>query len=36
MEIRVLCVGDVVGAPGIERVRRSLRKLKVKLTEGDT
>ena len=28
MEIRVLCVGDVVGAPGIERVRRSLRKLK--------
>ena len=28
MEIRVLCVGDVVGPPGIERVRRSLRKLK--------
>ena len=28
MEIRVLCVGDVVGTPGIERVRRSLRKLK--------
>ena len=28
MESRVLCVGDVVGAPGIERVRRSLRKLK--------
>lgn len=28
MEIRVLCVGDVVGAPGMERVRRSLRKLK--------
>ena len=28
MEIRVLCVGDVVGAPGMERVRRSLRRLK--------
>ena len=28
MEIRVLCVGDVVGAPGMERIRRSLRRLK--------
>ena len=28
MEYRVLCVGDVVGAPGMERVRRSLRRLK--------
>ena len=28
MEFRVLCVGDVVGGPGMERVRRSLRKLK--------
>ena len=28
MEYRVLCVGDVVGGPGMERVRRSLRKLK--------
>ncbi|MGN1016821.1 MAG: TIGR00282 family metallophosphoesterase [Faecousia sp.] len=28
MEIRVLCVGDVVGGPGMERIRRSLRKLK--------
>ena len=28
MELRVLCVGDVVGAPGMERIRRSLRKLK--------
>ena len=28
MEFRVLCVGDVVGGPGMERVRRSLRRLK--------
>ena len=28
MEYRILCVGDVVGGPGMERVRRSLRKLK--------
>ena len=28
MEYRVLCVGDVVGGPGMERVRWSLRKLK--------
>ena len=28
MEYRVLCVGDVVGGPGMERVRRSLRRLK--------
>ena len=28
MEFRVLCVGDVVGGPGMERIRRSLRKLK--------
>ncbi len=26
MEFKVLAVGDVVGAPGLERVRRSLRK----------
>ena len=30
MEFRVLAVGDVVGGPGLERVRRSLRWLKRK------
>ena len=30
MEFKVLCVGDVVGNPGMERVRRSLRYLKRK------
>ncbi len=30
MELRVLCVGDVVAAPGLERLRRSLRYLKRK------
>lgn len=34
MEWKVLAVGDVVCAPGMERVRRSLRKLKRK-TEAD-
>ena len=28
MEFRVLAVGDVVGAPGMERIRRHLRQLK--------
>ena len=28
MEFKVLCVGDVVGNPGMERIRRSLRYLK--------
>ena len=28
MDFKVLCVGDVVGAPGMDRVRRSLRYLK--------
>ena len=28
MELKVLCVGDVVGTPGLERLRRSLRYLK--------
>ena len=28
MEFKVLCVGDVVGNPGLERIRRSLRYLK--------
>ena len=28
MELKVLAVGDVVGEPGLERIRRSLRKLK--------
>ena len=28
MDFKVLCVGDVVGNPGVERVRRSLRYLK--------
>lgn len=34
MEFKVLAVGDVVGAPGMERVRRHLRRLK-KSTEAD-
>ena len=28
MDLKVLCVGDVVGNPGMERIRSSLRKLK--------
>lgn len=28
MEFKVLCVGDVVGTPGVERIRRSLRPWK--------
>ena len=28
MELKVLCVGDVVGNPGMDRICRSLRKLK--------
>ena len=28
MEFKVLCVGDVVGKPGMDRVCRSLRQLK--------
>ena len=31
MEFRVLAVGDVVGGPGLERIRRSLRWLKRKV-----
>ena len=31
MELKVLCVGDVVGNPGLERIRRHLRQLKRKL-----
>ena len=31
MELKVLAVGDVVGEPGLERVRKSLRKLKREL-----
>ena len=31
MELKVLCVGDVVGNPGMERIRRHLRQLKRKL-----
>ena len=34
MDFKVLCVGDVVGGPGMDRVRRSLRYLKRK-TEAD-
>ena len=34
MEFKILAVGDVVGAPGMERIRRSLRYLKRK-TEAD-
>ena len=30
MDFKVLCVGDVVGTPGLERIRRSLRYLKRK------
>ena len=30
MELKVLCVGDVVGDPGMDRITRSLRKLKQK------
>ena len=30
MDFKVLCVGDVVGGPGMDRVRRSLRYLKRK------
>lgn len=30
MDFKVLCVGDVVGNPGMERIRRSLRYLKRK------
>ena len=30
MELKVLCVGDVVGNPGMERIRRRLRQLKRK------
>jgi len=29
MDFKILAVGDVVGKPGLERVRRSLRKLKM-------
>ena len=31
MEFKVLCVGDVVGNPGMDRVRKTLRQLKRKL-----
>ena len=31
MDFKVLCVGDVVGGPGMDRVRRSLRYLKRKI-----
>ena len=31
MEFKVLCVGDVVGNPGMEKIRRSLRQLKQKV-----
>ena len=31
MELRVLAVGDVVGNPGLERIRRTLRQLKRKV-----
>ena len=31
MELKVLAVGDVVGEPGLERIRKSLRKLKREL-----
>ena len=30
MDLKILCVGDVVGNPGLDRVRRSLRYLKRK------
>ena len=29
MDFKVLAVGDVVGNPGMERIRKSLRKLKM-------
>ena len=32
MDFKVLCVGDVVGNPGMERIRRSLRYLKRQTT----
>ncbi len=31
MEMKVLCVGDVVGTPGLERLRKSLRRLRREL-----
>ena len=31
MDFKVLAVGDVVGGPGMERIRRSLRKLKTQV-----
>ena len=31
MEFKVLAVGDVVGNPGLDRVRRQLRRLKRKV-----
>ena len=31
MELKVLCIGDVVGNPGMDRIRRHLRRLKRKL-----
>ena len=31
MEFKVLAVGDVVGAPGMEKIRRYLRQLKRKV-----
>ncbi len=31
MEMKILAVGDVVGTPGLERIRKSLRSLKRKL-----
>jgi len=34
MEFKVLAVGDVVGSPGVERIRRNLRQLRRK-TEAD-
>ena len=34
MDLKILTVGDVVGAPGMDRIRRSLRYLKRK-TEAD-
>ncbi|MBQ2392516.1 MAG: YmdB family metallophosphoesterase, partial [Clostridia bacterium] len=30
MDFKVLCVGDVVGNPGVDRIRRTLRQLKRK------
>ena len=34
MDFKVLCVGDVVGNPGMDRIRKSLRRLK-KQTDAD-